>query len=327
MKLVVSLSVRHYLSSPQGRLPGWSGHWIRNGRLKCKTIVSSLLERRFVVADAEAGRLIHGHVFDVVDCEFRRYPMPSALNSFAAAAVLAGVTTIVVSDFSKVVPIDVVDEVIETDPVIDFAPPGQSSESSSATLAIGRAAPWSSFQEMHDVYTQAFVDSDGFGMRRIATFSEPQHRLLFVSSEPHAVIGMQMIGLMNGASVAYKSNWINVTRESLKHLEQRALTEFENSALTSLEGGKPYVWAPGTADGKEQPGSGSQSVFGEKTDLLKPDSGRLLAGLRATSACVQCHDVDEGTLLGAFIYELRPIPRPVPVPTVGGLMSTPSPIR
>ena len=171
---------------------------------------------------------------------------------------------------------------------------------------------WQSFEEMHEVYTQAFVDSEGFGMNRIVTFDEPYQRSLFVNGVPHRVSGMGMIGHMHAEPIAYAASWLNIRRDQLNILEQREITPFERTALESLKQGAPYVWmaaeempvAAAIVDGNVSVNSDSQASSGE---FSKPPHGVLIAALRATQSCTACHDVQQGYLLGAFVYNMRPV--------------------
>lgn len=172
---------------------------------------------------------------------------------------------------------------------------------------------WNSFEEMHKVYTQAFVDSEGFGMSRILTFDEPGRKSLFVNGVPHRVAGMELIGLMQQQPVAYISNWMNITRNQLNVYEQRNLTEAELAAMTCLQQGGPHVWLPPAtgsthasdirydAESLHQQTVNARAIDQEHTEK----HGTLIAGLTATNSCVNCHDVPEGTLLGAFIYKME----------------------
>lgn len=68
--------------------------------------------------------------------------------------------------------------------------------------------------------------------------------------------------------------------KKLGEVKTRALDAFEDSALKRLEEGEKHV------------------VHSQTNQI------RMLGSLRASERCMECHDVDEGTLLGAFSYEL-----------------------
>lgn len=148
---------------------------------------------------------------------------------------------------------------------------------------------WRSFEQMHVEYTQRFVESEGFGISRVRRIDDPGRRLLMVNAVPHRVQKIRLIGLMSHEAVVYESSVMQgetIARDHLHEYEQRALQAGEATAVSLLQDGAPHVWEKiQTEDGLER--------------------GTLTAGLRATTGCCECHDAEEGDLLGAFIYELR----------------------
>lgn len=153
-----------------------------------------------------------------------------------------------------------------------------------------RPMDWKSFDEMHKTYTEAFVNSEGFGMSRLVTFDSPTERRLWVDGHEMRVRKVELIGLMSGTPVAYVNSWMNPLRENLDQYEQRSLTLEEQDAFRDLENNLPYAWKA----------RDSQTASAEHRD-----SGRLIAALRAQTECVACHQVEEGSLLGAFVYTLE----------------------
>lgn len=182
---------------------------------------------------------------------------------------------------------------------VDFSPAGGSTS-------------WESLNHMHATYTQAFVDSEGFGMGRVLTFDSPEHRALFVNAQPYQVSSMKLLSLMQGEPVAYDSTWINITRNLLDIKQQRPLMEFEESSLRRLEAGQSYVLSDVLDTNHGQVENPAKQVA-DDTGLqvlsdLKPMERTLVAELRAQQSCIACHDVDEGTLMGALVYQLRHSP-------------------
>lgn len=157
-------------------------------------------------------------------------------------------------------------------------------------------ARWKSFEQMHEHYTHAFVESEGNGISRAFTFNEPYQRRLLVNGKPHQVIELNLIGLMN-EPVVYAAPWVgNVARNQLDKYETREMSDVEHEAVDRLRSAKTYVWqAPELED------SEAALQFDPRT------AGTLIAGLRASSTCVACHEVDNNELLGAFIYKLAPV--------------------
>lgn len=183
---------------------------------------------------------------------------------------------------------------------------------------------WTSFEAMHDRYTQAFVDSEFFGMNRIMTFDEPQYRSLMVNNVPYRVDSMELISVLQNEPVAYANSWTNVTRKRIDIYQQRELTEFERASILNLELGEPHTWLPPEAppitndfasldtlepnQGLSQPNDAEQQDSATLQHQSVPATGTLVAALKADRSCTQCHDVTEGSLLGAFVYHMRPLP-------------------
>lgn len=167
-----------------------------------------------------------------------------------------------------------------------------SGQAENQVLLTGNDEPgvWKSFEALHERYTQAFVDSDGFGVSRVLTFDSPENRALLVNGKKHRVDNVQLIGLMNDVPRAYASSFMNPTRSMLATSAQRPLKSFEKEAIARLKAGADYVLVSG----------GHEPV---------PPPGTLIAALRAGASCISCHDVEHGQLLGAFAYRLNAAPQ------------------
>ncbi len=249
--------------------------------------------------------------------------MPNILSRMVVTAAIGGIVSCFVLDYSSWEGMGTVAE-----------PTGQSGdqkmESGDSTfldMAVlsGHVGPghWESFEAMHERYTKAFVDSEGFGIDRRMTYDEPSRRSLLVNGVPHRVESMSLIGMMHGEPVAYAASWLNVTRNGIDRYERRPLTGFEESSLDALKQGQPFTWSGSTFDSGvsdlliDSARGGRGSVINEG-NLSKPGAepkagaslhanGTLIAALRATASCVPCHEVSEGQLLGAFVYGMQPI--------------------
>ena len=68
--------------------------------------------------------------------------------------------------------------------------------------------------------------------------------------------------------------------QELETVPTRSLDGFESAALNKLRGGEDLIVS-----------TGSHEI-------------RMLGSLRAAKQCMECHQVDRGTLLGAFTYRL-----------------------
>ncbi|MEM7473457.1 MAG: hypothetical protein AAF483_00550 [Planctomycetota bacterium] len=177
---------------------------------------------------------------------------------------------------------------------------------------------WKSFEEMHEHYTHNFVESEGMGMSRIATFDEPHNRMLRIKGEPYAVKAVRLIGLDDEKPRVYTSSWISIMRNQLDRYESRDANEFELSALERLRLGTDLVWKQNHAnktqfvshDPKQSAatqGKEEQAAAGSNTtDSVdsKTKSFTLVGSLRAGKSCVKCHEARPNELLGAFVYKL-----------------------
>jgi hypothetical protein len=145
-------------------------------------------------------------------------------------------------------------------------------------------------EDMHfDSYAD-FVNSEGFGHvsgPRLAAGFQPHHfrRLPELGADesdhqPWLLVGLELISLLKSEPPAvYVSDHLPRMSE-LQDAPTRPLDEFEHAALGELNRGE---------------------------DLLveqEPSKIRMLGALRSVEQCLDCHQVREGDLLGAFSYEL-----------------------
>ncbi len=152
-----------------------------------------------------------------------------------------------------------------------------------------------SAEAMHADHFHRFETAPGFGMSRVMvmpsaseltlayeSYIVPKPDLIALEDKPHAYISpIEMI------SVASLTN-----RTSRARLQSRALTELETKAVASLREGRNLVVQPTKFPIETR--QGTQEI-----------SGLLAVGaLRAKASCAKCHEVAEGTLLGAFSYKL-----------------------
>ena len=149
---------------------------------------------------------------------------------------------------------------------------------------------WKSFEELHERYTQAFVNSEGFGISRLLTFNSPENRAFLVNGRKCRVHRAQLIGLSGDVPRVYESSFTNPTRSMLATSTQRPLTDFETQAIHRMKGGADYV------------------LSGNDREAENP-LGTLVAALRTSQSCMECHDAEHGQLLGALAYRLdTPLP-------------------
>lgn len=180
-------------------------------------------------------------------------------------------------------------------------PPAKRKASTGAPVALmthGYGKPerrFDSAEAMHADHFHRFETAPGFGMSRVMvmpraseltlayeTYLVPKPDLIALEDKPHAYISpFEMI------SVASLTN-----RTTRARLQKRPLSELEIKAIASLREGRNLVVQPTKFPIETL--QGTQEI-----------SGLLAVGaLRAKASCAKCHEVAEGTLLGAFSYKL-----------------------
>lgn len=171
-----------------------------------------------------------------------------------------------------------------------------------ATCAVGGAAvaaepvlpeslKWTSLTAMHADYIEAFVHSDGFGMRRVTPMMQlMQSGELRLDNQRLRVEDVQMIGIAkHDPPVIQQGGMLKFQHGDqglgfLPEAAQRPLNAQEVDAVRRLRAGERIV---------SLPASGAVSAVGP---------------IRATADCLRCHQSKkEGDLLGAFVYTLRPV--------------------
>lgn len=161
-----------------------------------------------------------------------------------------------------------------------------------------RSQPESSraLRRMHDQYVLAFIDSSGFGMRRLPAMAPMLGRP--VQGTPWLVSGLELIGVARhdpprvfGGGLSMDVFHRPDARVPLERGNGRAITSAEQQVLRALEPGRALMSAP------------------EGNGL------RVTGAIRAGSECLGCHKESRaGDLLGAFVYHLQPVNPPPPSP-------------
>jgi hypothetical protein len=129
-------------------------------------------------------------------------------------------------------------------------------------------------ETIHRVSVADFSPSSGVSSVRAA---QPAHR----TARLWEVKSIDLVGLlMHDEPVVYVSHKLEMAK--LDRVPTRDLDFFESAGLAQLQKGKEIF------------------ARGQKETI------RFLGAVRAQKQCLSCHDVSEGTLLGAFSYTLRP---------------------
>lgn len=143
---------------------------------------------------------------------------------------------------------------------------------------------WTSYQAMHEYFLQRFVESQGFGDERMVNLNNPRFRKVYADGTRYMVGHVQLLSL-NGGNVPFAyASVMDAGKEQIKHAAHEPVGNAEIDAIAKLKDGMTVVLT-----GNE----GHREMIG---------------AIRATANCTQCHDVPEGTLLGAFKYRLQPEP-------------------
>ena len=159
--------------------------------------------------------------------------------------------------------------------------------------------------QMHDDARNDFVDDDGFGYVR-----DRDHVSGFV---PHGFLNC--VPNLSIQKPTYQ-NWLTVRVELISMLKHERPVAYVSTRL------------PNMSELRDAPVR-ELDVFelralaslGEGEDLcseVQPGRIRALGSLRAMKQCIQCHEVERGTLLGAFSYEFirdPPIQAPKKAPS------------
>lgn len=165
--------------------------------------------------------------------------------------------------------------------------------------AAGKARTFPSLDLMHESYTADFASRPGFGASRVI-FLPPQD-FLTLDGGTYRFAAPDLLGLAD-EPVAYTRRHPAETiavadlsrKESRARLQRRPLTDDELRAVAELRRGQNLVTLPKQVAVPTE--HGTNHVAG----LL------AVGALRARAQCAECHDVKEGTLLGAFAYTLVP---------------------
>jgi len=153
---------------------------------------------------------------------------------------------------------------------------------------------------MHGEFVDAFIDSQGFGKRRITPMMAQMRRYQFegIDGDGRCVLEVELVGVarhdppvVHAASFMGFQHRDDVTAIPLSSMSLRGLQAWERDALATLVAGADIVLHEG------------------------PDGMRSMAPIRARAECLACHrDRREGDVLGALSYRLGRIATPADAP-------------
>lgn len=155
--------------------------------------------------------------------------------------------------------------------------------------AIEREDPPRGLLRMHDDFVLAFIDSEGFGQRRLPAMAGVLHRP--VDGARWHVAHLELIGIAKHNPPRVFSNEMSIFHQQNKETPPprttgRAITPWEKRALRELDAGQRLI--------VEKQGKGL----------------RVVGAIRAGDECLGCHkNKRAGDMLGAFVYSLWPMPQ------------------
>jgi hypothetical protein len=147
----------------------------------------------------------------------------------------------------------------------------------------------SGLSELHQEFVNHFANTQDFGYERMPRM----HHLSNLPADWTAkddgtrwhIQSYQLVGIFKSPQPrVYLDNKPPkmMMISQLESAQCRPLDDFEESGLSELRAGRDLV-----------------------VDRSKPNNLRVLGSLRAIGTCVNCHQEPEGSLLGAFTYDLR----------------------
>lgn len=153
--------------------------------------------------------------------------------------------------------------------------------------AVERENPPRGLLRMHDDFVLAFIDSQGFGQRRLPAMAGVLHKP--VDGARWHVSHLELIGIAKHNPPQVFSNEMSIFHQQNKETPPlrttgRAITVWEKRALRELDAGQRLI--------VEKQGKGL----------------RVVGAIRAGDECLGCHkDKRAGDMLGAFVYSLWPM--------------------
>ncbi len=156
--------------------------------------------------------------------------------------------------------------------------------------AVGREGPSRELLRMHDNAVLAFIDSEGFGQRRLPAMSGVLHRS--VEGSRWYIAHLEMIGVAKHNPPRVFSNEMSIFHQPNKQAPPpretgRAIKPWEQQALRDLDAGQRLI--------VEKGGAGL----------------RVVGPIRAGDECLGCHKHKRaGDMLGAFVYSLQSLKIP-----------------
>ena len=142
---------------------------------------------------------------------------------------------------------------------------------------------WRSYEQMHDYFVDGFVNSEGAGLSRMPTPRQmARWSLFYMEGTDYGIGNVQLVSLNKGEKPFAYDTRGDASMKSIHGAKHRSLSQQELRAVGQLNAGRDAVLA------------GNQ------------DGPLIVGAVRATASCLECHQVKEGEMLGAFVYRLVP---------------------
>jgi len=149
----------------------------------------------------------------------------------------------------------------------------------------------STLEEAHARAVNSFVESKGFGLSRMRHISLWNDRIVHYDGREYDPWRIQLIGLSSEMGDRIYVSTKPPKKDEITEAQRRDLSVEELSAVAELRSGM-HLSSPITIDSESQP-----DIDGAL---------RVLAPLRLTKSCIECHEGKAGDLVGAFAYTLLP---------------------
>lgn len=145
------------------------------------------------------------------------------------------------------------------------------------------------FLEAHERAVRSFVESEGFGISRMRHKDMWNERTVLLEGVVYAPWQINLIGLTTEKGFRYFEDPRPPLKKQLGTAAHRKLSEVELAAVEEIKlKDSPFVKVAATEQDQ------------------KKGAVRVIAPIRASQSCLECHRGKVGDLLGAFDYLLIP---------------------
>ncbi|GAA5146136.1 hypothetical protein GCM10023213_38740 [Prosthecobacter algae] len=154
----------------------------------------------------------------------------------------------------------------------------------------------SPFPEAHARAVKTFVDSQGFGYGRFRRSGYWMEHSVRLEGNLFRPTNVNLIGLTPEEGDRYFEGRMPKKAE-LTTAKTRKLSEDEAAAVAQIRAGTaPWVRLPAAWE-----------TFVGPPREYSYDTVHIIAPITADKSCLECHKVKQGSLLGAFDYEMMPL--------------------